>query len=194
MTQASLTELEAVNLMLSAIGESPINDLDADPTSDAAIAVSLLRDTSREVQERGWHFNSESEFPLAPDESGFVFLPLNVARVDISPRYRFDFPDIVQRGLQLYDRSNRTLVFTKELKVDLVLYLDWESLPPAAKRYISLRAARIFAARVLGDQNTVGYSAMDEMEAKALLMSAETDTADYSILDKWEVGRSLRRF
>jgi len=194
MTQTALTELEAVNLMLSSIGESPVNDLAVDPTSDVAVAIGILRDTSREVQERGWDFNTETEFPLSVDIDGFVFLPLNVARLDISPRYRHVHPDIVQRGLQLYDRAKRTFVFTQGPIVDLVLYLDWEQMPPAAKRYVALVSARRFAARVLGDQSTVGYTMVDEMEAKALLMSAESDTANYSLLDKWEVGRSLRRF
>lgn len=194
MPEQALSQLEAVNLMLSSIGESPVNDLDVDSTSDVAVAKLLLDDTSREVQERGWHFNSETEYPLAPDGDGLIFVPLNTARVDVSPRYQHRFPDIVQRGLQVYNRAERTLEFTETLYVDLVLYLPWESLPPAARRYIALRAARIFAARVLGDQTTVGYTAADEMEAKAILMSAEVDTADYSILDKWEVGRSLRRY
>jgi hypothetical protein len=190
----SLTELEAVNLMLSSIGESPVNDLTTEATTDVALARNILTDISREVQESGWHFNSETQVNILPDTDGFISLPLNTARVDISPLYEWREPDVVQRGTRLYNRDDQTFVFTTGVHVDLVVYLDWSDLPPAAKRYISTRAARVFASRVLGDQTTVGYTMSDEMEAKAILMSSESDTADYSILEKSEVGRSLRRF
>lgn len=63
------TELEAVNAMLSAAGEAPITgDLAtaAGAMQDVVMAVNILRNTTRAVQAVGWHFNTESEFPVSP--------------------------------------------------------------------------------------------------------------------------------
>lgn len=69
------TEIEAVNAMLSVIGEQPIGtsdaDLDAAVTAgspvDVITAVNILRNQAREVQTLGWKFNTENGYQLAPD-------------------------------------------------------------------------------------------------------------------------------
>lgn len=59
------TELEAVNAMLSAIGEAPIS---GDPAlsllSTVAMALNILRDVTRAVQMMGWRFNTEFGYEL----------------------------------------------------------------------------------------------------------------------------------
>ena len=68
---AATTELEAVNGMLSAIGEAPITDVDAATQADADMAINILRDTCREVQSFGWRFNTEFGLAIAPSVSDF---------------------------------------------------------------------------------------------------------------------------
>lgn len=59
------TELEAVNAMLSAIGEAPISgDPAVSPLSSVAMALNILRDVTREVQMMGWRFNTEFGYEL----------------------------------------------------------------------------------------------------------------------------------
>ena len=54
-TLAQTTELDAVNIMLNTIGESPVNSLDDGlPVADAAIARSVLREVTIDVQSPGW--------------------------------------------------------------------------------------------------------------------------------------------
>lgn len=63
------TELEAINAMLTGIGEQPLptgTDLATSTQSDVAMALGILRDISREVQSMGWKFNTEFGFELAP--------------------------------------------------------------------------------------------------------------------------------
>lgn len=85
------TELEAVNTMLRAIGESPIADLDtAEPIdTQIALAVDVLRDVMREVQLYGWRFNTELQYRIAnttvDTEEGFS-VPTNLLRFDVTPR------------------------------------------------------------------------------------------------------------
>lgn len=66
---ALTTELEAVNAMLSAIGEPPLpagTDLSIATQADVVMALNLLRNTTRDVQSMGWKFNTEHGFQLAP--------------------------------------------------------------------------------------------------------------------------------
>ena len=57
-TYESTSELEAVNTILSAIGEAPVNSLTGSLPIDATQAQNLLKEISREIQAAGWHFNS----------------------------------------------------------------------------------------------------------------------------------------
>ena len=59
MTVAATTELEAINIMLAAIGEAPINKLTDTLPVDARLAQSTLTEVSKEVQSEGWSFNTE---------------------------------------------------------------------------------------------------------------------------------------
>lgn len=70
------TELEAVNAILASVGESPIAALDGEFV-DAEIARGLLTQESRAVQTEGYTFNTEADYPLAPDVEGRIFLPQN---------------------------------------------------------------------------------------------------------------------
>lgn len=62
------TELEAVNAMLASIGEAPVADLATATATDVVMAISILRNTAREVQMLGWRFNTE--FGLQLSNSG----------------------------------------------------------------------------------------------------------------------------
>lgn len=66
------TELEAVNAMLTACGEQPLppaTDLTTTTQADVVMALGILRDICREVQSRGWKFNTEFGFEIAPLDS-----------------------------------------------------------------------------------------------------------------------------
>ena len=60
------TLLEAVNQMLSCIGGSSVVSLDTD-NPEIASAVAILEETTRVVLAEGWNFNTEREYPFAPD-------------------------------------------------------------------------------------------------------------------------------
>ena len=64
----------------------------------------------------------------------------------------------------------------------LVIYLDWDDLPEAARNYIQMRSSRKFQDRILGDESRHGYSRQDEEDAWALLMNEELQQGDYNIL------------
>lgn len=174
------TELDAVNEILRVIGESPVSSLDDALPVDADNALRALRAVSREVQSRGWHFNTEARFPLTLDSSGYLQLPGNTLRVDSVGDDQCT--DVVQRGTRLYDRREHTYVFSRGLTADLVLALAFDELPETARSYITIRAARRFQAGALGSIALNSFAQAEEDEARAYLIQAETETADYNIL------------
>jgi hypothetical protein len=183
------SKLEAVNSMLGHIGESPVNsisDTNALPIS-AATAVSVLDEVSRSVQAEGWHFNTELKVTLSPAGDGTITLSddtLEVDTIDTSI-------DIAQRGLSLFDRSNNTSVFSKALEVNLTRLLDFTSLPEAARRYITLRASRVFQGRLVGSRELEALIARDEYNARADLMDAEGNNSDRTIFDSYAVASRI---
>ena len=179
------SKLEAVNSMLGHIGESPVNsisDTNALPIS-AATANTVLDEVSRAVQSEGWHFNTENKVTLSPAGDGTITLDEDVLEIDT-----INSPDIAQRGLTLFDRTNNTSVFTSDLEVNLTRLLDWTSLPEAARRYITLRASRVFQGRMVGSRELEALIARDEYNARADLMDAESNNADRSILDSYDAA------
>ena len=52
-----MTELEAVNILLTTIGEAPVNTLTGNQVTDVTVATQVLLEISREIQSQGWHFN-----------------------------------------------------------------------------------------------------------------------------------------
>ena len=191
ITPPLLTELEAVNVMLSVIGEAPVNTLSGAATVDVIQAKAILSQVSREVQSVGWHFNIEQDYPLVPDVNGEIILATNMARVDAD---QFPELDVVQRGLKLYNRSEHTFQFDKTVKAEIIFLFPFEELPQVARQFIVIRAARIFQDRMVGSDTLHGFTAVDEQKALADLKEAEGDTGDYTIFDHYDAYRPLDRF
>lgn len=72
---APTTELEAINGMLAAIGESPIDqtELETPTLPDTIMAVNILTDTHREVLGMGWRFNTEFGFEVQAEASTYAW-------------------------------------------------------------------------------------------------------------------------
>lgn len=181
MALTRTTELDAVNVMLGTIGESPINSLDASSgVADASIARQILKEVAVQVQEEGWHFNTETNFTLTPTNTGEIFVSPNMIEVDTMDDDRE--VDVAIRGNRLYDRTNQTYSFSKTLKCRVVLLLEFDELPQAARHYVMIRAARVFQQRVLGSETLNGFTENDESRARLSLKRYDAQTADYNIL------------
>ena len=174
------TELEAINAMLSTIGESPVNAVEDTGNVDVVIARQILQSVSREVQARGWHFNTEINYTITPDSDGYLVLPKTVLKVDTV--YPDSSKDVVVRGSRLYDREKHTYVFTDAVKVDMTILLTFDELPEVARNYVTIRASRIFQERVVGSDTLHAFNSQDEARAMVSLMEYEADTADLNIL------------
>lgn len=180
MALSPTSELEAVNFMLRSIGDTGINTLENIEVTDAGDALSYLRVVSRAVQARGWHWNTDDDFPIQPDENEYLTLPSNTLKVDTTGSDAGK--DLVQRGTRLYDRRNHTYKFADPVTVDLVQMLPFEELPEVARQYVFIKAARMFQDGAVGSQVLHKYQKDDEDAALARLEADDTENADYNYL------------
>jgi hypothetical protein len=186
---ALTSQLDGVNEVLAGIGESPVNGLSSGFVT-ASMANTRLESVSREVQETGWYFNTETKRKLAVDSEGFIPVPFNTLRVDGSA---VRGGHLVQRGSRLYNLENHSFTFTQSAEVDIVLELAFEELPEAAKRYIILRSKRKFQDDILGDTFQHQMQAPDELEALQKLKQMDSETGDYNIFDNYDLADWIRR-
>lgn len=183
----AISELEAVNRILAAIGEAPVESFateETNTTSDAALALSTLREVAKAVQAEGWSWNTDKDVDLTKTGANIFTLPATTLRAYFSPE---DYPDrqLVARGLRVYDRllqTSRLPDLTTVRVHRLVRQLDWDELPHQAQEYVTVRAARIHAARFLNSDQVVGYTINDEQLARARLARDEAEVGNYNML------------
>ena len=183
----SMTELEAVNVLLTTIGEAPVNTLTGNQVTDVSIAKQVLNEVSSEVQAQGWHFNTEDGVELSPDGFKEIIVPADTARIDAR-----DY-NIVRREGKLFDLDKRSYEFTSKIKVSIVYFQDFLQLPDVAKKYITTRASRIFSDRLLNSETIHKMTSRDEQKALIDLKEYQGDTADYNMMDSFSVSRVMNR-
>ncbi len=183
----SMTELEAVNVLLTTIGESPVNTLTGNQVTDVTIASQVLNEVSREVQAQGWHFNTEDRVVLSRDNFNHITVPADTARIDT------DNYNVVVRSGKLFNLTDRTFEFSTNVEATIVYYQDFLDLPDVAKKYITTRAARIFSDRMINSETIHQMVMRDEQKALIDLREFEGDTADFNMMDSYSVARVMNR-
>jgi len=182
MTVAATTELESVNIMLAAIGESPINSLTGTLPVDARLAQSTLAEQNKDVQSEGWSFNTEIDVTLTRDgTTKQIALPTDVLRIDANI-HQHPNVDPIQRELKMYDRLNNKYEFDEDLICTVVYFRTFNEIPEPARRYITIKAARVFVDRLVGDDGLRTYTQQDETRARAVLMETDLSNADHNVL------------
>lgn len=190
------TKLEAVNTILSGIGESPVNSLSGQLSVDAVQAENILDEVNRSVQTTGWKFNTETEVVYTPDAvSKEIAIPLNVSFFDVEPEFSDGDTDIdvVIRGTKLYDLKNHTYAFDDEVKATVVYLLEFTDIPEAARYYITIRAARLFQDRYQGDVSQYQFNSRDELTAYHWFRQSNSRAGDYSMFQNMDVYRVVNR-
>lgn len=186
-TLGAASELDAVNEMLAAIGEDPVEAIDNLPPSGHT-ALSVLRSTSRAFQEDGHWFNSETDYTLAHDPStGFVPIPDAILFADAVDG------DLIQRGQRLYDRENQTFVIGKDVNCEVVIHLFWSELPSVARRYVTALATETFVDGIPGAQGASEARQRNLIRARAAFARAELKAEDLNLLTNTTIAGLLRR-
>lgn len=176
------SELQAVNILLSTIGESPVNTLSGEGLpQEAVIARTILNEASVSVQSEGWNFNTQRNVRLLPDVEGHLTAPNNC--VHIFPVEPKPSPQVTLRGKKVFNLSKGSYIFNAPVCVDMVLLLGFNELPQVARQYITAKASRLFQQRFLGSQTLDAYTQEAELKARHDLLSYETREGNWNMLD-----------
>ena len=171
------TKLDAVNIILSNIGQAPVVNLESgNPMVEMAELV--LDEISRTVQGEGWVFNTEYSYPFTPNPDNEIELPENVLSFDL-PVGADKF--VQARQGKLYDRTNHTYLFTDPVELDVTWLFDYEDLPEAFKNYVNVRAANVYAGRSVGSAEAVRFGQQEEIMARSGAIEYDTQQGDYNI-------------
>lgn len=187
------TEVSAVNLILRNAGETPVNSLEVEVPLEAAQAQATLAEVSEDVQSRGWYFNTETHL-LSPNEDGRIVLPANTLAVQTADDSRGT--PVTARGKLLYNLTpyRSGFVFDAPVRLRLTLGLAFGDLPATARRYIALRAARVFEVRENGDPMTNQNASMDEARALAELHAEQLSAEPVSLRQSSDVMAVITQY
>lgn len=182
-TTQNLTELKAVNSVLAAIGQSPVTTLDFE-NPETSFVYNLIQECSRDIQDEGWVFNRENGYPLTPNAEGFIMIPANVLRMDVSHNDVYRNSDVIKRDGKLYDKLNHTFIFLqKTIYFDIVWLFPLEDLPSVFQRYITNTAARRAAIQMVDNPQLAQLLQTQEGQSRAACMEYEANQGDYNYMD-----------
>ena len=179
-TLVPVNELQAVNMLLAAIGESAVSSLETATTVDVTQAKNLLSNINREVQQKGWHFNTEWDVILSLDSDSRI--PLGTSILSIYSPTKLTTIRGREGSPFLYDLDNNT--FTWETSINdaiTITLLDFEDIPQTARQYITSKAARIFQEEIIGQISAESINRQEEVEAYADLMDDEGERSGFNV-------------
>lgn len=171
------TELNAVNEMLMSIGEAPVSTITGTISPNATVCLNLLRTASRDLQEKGWQFNTEFEVTLTLDGNSKIAVATDVLKIDTT-----DSNDVAWRGGFLFNLDDNTFVFTDTVEVTLVRHLQWTDLTPATHHYIIALAIQKLHAAFPPPPELMQSAQYQFAIAQAGFMEAEVSNGDYNML------------
>jgi len=175
------TELDAINQILSSVGQAPVTTLDMQ-NPEVAIALDTLRSTSKEIQMEGWSFNTERHVTLTPNSTTKeIAFPVDALEVDTNIDYHRDNYDIVRRNGKLYDKHSHSYQFDEPLVCDIVSYVAFNDAPPTFQAYAINRAARLCAVKMVGDLEIYGLLEQQEAMTRTAFLEYETRQGDYTM-------------
>lgn len=175
---AALTELEAINQILSVTGDAPVSNVNS-TYEQAVVARRILLEISKETQSRGYWFNELDEFLILKDSDGYINLPSDTIRADV-PR---DSGKFVQRGLRIFDKTKNTFVFTDDLYINIVSELVWALLPQSFRQYVVAMASLRYNAEYFGSPELDARIQQDVFNKGLMVQKEDIDNRDLNMLN-----------
>ena len=123
-TPIPTTLLDAINISLSCLGETPV-EAPNNPSTNVILAKQIIEEVSRDTQSKGWWFNTSGS------------------------------------NISIY--TNDGLLISETFS---------SSIPEEARRYISIRAARVLQSRFVGSEELYKFSFQEEQVSLAVLTQA----------------------
>jgi len=179
--------LDSVNILLETINELPLEtETDYALMLEARQARAKIVEVTRAVLSEGWDFNKDTDWIFPRDMQGMIPVPTNVLDLTASRS------DVIVRNQKLYSKSDQSHIFTEEVPCDVIWLFDFNTLTHPLRHYITIRAARIFMSRTIGDKEAVAFNEMDEEDARQAARRSETRTGGYNMLTSGSYGVDSR--
>lgn len=195
---AHYTELDAVNDMLLAIGETPVSSLSSG-LPDAALAQQILSRKSREVQMVGWGQNTLEGFELARDSQNLIPVPQNALSVKTVTARNFrkeNNPPVsghlrvsVRKssdGTQfiLWDQDNNRETWPNDpsVTVDMVILQPFDDLSPSLQSYIMKYAGHQFQKGAIASGVLSSFTQEDVLAALAIAEQEDAEMRPLNVL------------
>jgi len=175
-----MTELQAVNLLLSAIGEAAVSSLETATTVEVTQAKNLLSNVNRAAQQKGWHFNTEWDVVLTRDSENLI--PLSESILSVYQPGQLMTIRGRSGSMYAYDLDNNTFVWTKNLNNAVTItLLEFVDSPNTFRQYVTTRAARIFQEEIIGQVSAETVNRQEEAEAYADLLDDDAERAGLNV-------------
>jgi hypothetical protein len=198
LTLTPVTELDAINMMLMSIGQSPVNTVTSTGIKDVAVAQLILHNTSRSIQSEGWAFNTDYALDITPDGNDRILVPSNALHIDpVNPGEDFvQRYDLANTAMSMYDLIDQTFDRTTDLSVDIIYFYEFEQIPQTARDYIALSAGQIFQAQAVSSELLFRFEEKDINKAQVRLMRSQSRVKDRNILNGTDFTNQIfhRRF
>ena len=179
------TELSAVNAILGAIGQAPVNSIDTSNNPEVGFLYNILRDCNVDVQNEGWHFNTERHVKYTPDSTNNkIAIGSDILKMDVTDGWTKRNYDVVRRGGYLYDKLDHTDDWSElsdGIDLDIVRLLTFEDLPSPFKRYIITKASVRAATQLVGNPQLVQMLQSQEALARATVMEYECNQGNHTM-------------
>ena len=175
-----MTELQAVNLLLSAIGEAAVSSLETATTVEVTQAKNLLSNVNRAAQQKGWHFNTEWDVVLTRNSDNMI--PLSESILSVYQPGQLMTIRGRSGSMYAYDLDNNTFTWTKNLNNAVTItLLDFIDSPNTFRQYVTTRAARIFQEEIIGQVSAETVNRQEEAEAYADLLDDDAERAGLNV-------------
>ncbi|MAS48046.1 MAG: hypothetical protein CL557_11605 [Alphaproteobacteria bacterium] len=178
------TELSAVNAILGAIGQSPVATIDYTFNPEISFIYNILRDCNIDVQNEGWHFNTERHVKYTPDSNGKIAIGNDILKMDVTDGWTKRNYDVVKRNGNLYDKLDHTDDWSElsdGIDLDIVRLLTFENLPSTFTRYIIAKASVRAATQLVGNPQLVQLLAQQEALSRATVMEYECNQGNHTM-------------
>ena len=172
-------QLVAVNSVLGAIGQAPVQRLEY-KNPEISFIYNILNEVNLDVQNEGWVFNREEYVVFKSDDNDIIPIAPNVLRLDVSEGQVYRTSDVVRREGKLYDKQRHSYKFPNDIKCDVTWRIEFSDLPSVFRRYITSKAAVRAATQLVGNPELVKILAQQEAISRAAAMEYECNQGDYS--------------
>lgn len=191
-TTKNLTELNAVNSILGAIGQTPVTSLDLE-NPETSFVYQLLQECNRDVQDEGWVFNREQYYPLVPNADNEIIIPANILRMDVSENDVYRCTDVVKRDGKLYDKIRHTFKFKGKFYFDVVWLFPFTDLPSTFQRFVTHMASSRAAVQLV-DNPQLSQALQERVAlARASCIEYECNQGDHNFMD-FQPGTAYRSY